>query len=176
MPSSLPSTPDKPNEFRFPALDAWLSITLFWLLALVVFVQFFTRYVLNDSLGWTEEIARYLLIGVTFAGACIAVRRNTHISVEFFYRYIPEWMARRLSVFVGILRTILFAALTTVCFQLAGSTRQLMTSIDLPKSIIYGFVGGCFALMTIYSLIVAWRHFRSGKADVAPDVPAEIIE
>ncbi|HBS98909.1 MAG TPA: TRAP transporter small permease, partial [Citreicella sp.] len=31
-----------------------LVLAIFWILALVVFLQFFTRYVLNDSLGWTE--------------------------------------------------------------------------------------------------------------------------
>lgn len=163
-------------RFRIPALDAWLVVALFWLLAFVVFVQFFTRYVLNDSIGWTEEIARYLLILVTFSGACIAVRRNTHISVEFFYRYLPLSAARGLSALVGILRTGMFAVLTVICFQLAGNTRQMMTSIDLSKSVLYGFVAGCFALMTVYSVIVAWRHIKSGKADVAPDVSAELVE
>ncbi|PJA59624.1 MAG: TRAP transporter small permease, partial [Rhodobacterales bacterium CG_4_9_14_3_um_filter_71_31] len=42
------------------------SLALFWALAGVVFLQFFSRYVMNSSIGWTEEIARYLLIGVTF--------------------------------------------------------------------------------------------------------------
>lgn len=174
---NLVSTPDSSAErSRIPALDAGVVMVLFWLLALVVFAQFFTRYVLNDSIGWTEELARYLLIVVTFAGACIAVRHNTHISVEFFYRYLPPGAARGLSIVVDLLKTGLFAILTILCTQLAGNTGQMMTSIDMPKSVIYGFVAGCFALMTVYSAIVAWRHFISGKADVAPDVPAGLAE
>lgn len=157
------------QNVRFPALDTGLLILLFWLLAMVVFVQFFTRYVLNDSIGWTEELARYLLVTVTFAGACLAVRRNTHISVEFLYRYLPPRAARGLSRVVDLLRTLLFATLTGLTVQLANSTRQMMTAIDLPKSVLYGFVAACFALMTLYSAIVVWRHLVSGKADVSPD-------
>ena len=44
---------------------------------------------MNDSLAWTEEIARYLLISTGFIGSIMAVRKNTHIMVEFLYRYIP---------------------------------------------------------------------------------------
>lgn len=154
---------------RIPALDAGVLIVLFWLLALVVFVQFFTRYVLNDSIGWTEELARYLLVMVTFAGACLAVRRNTHIAVEFFYRYLPVGAARALSRTVDLLRTLMLATLAGLTMQLAGNTRQMMTAIDLPKSTLYGFVAGCFVLMTVYSCIVTWRHIQCGKANVSPD-------
>jgi len=45
----------------------------------VVFVQFITRYVFNDSASWAEEIARYLLIGTVFVGATIGVVKNNHI-------------------------------------------------------------------------------------------------
>ncbi|NMT64396.1 TRAP transporter small permease [Marinobacter orientalis] len=176
MSNPTPAPDKREQKPRIPALDAGLVIFLFWVLALVVFVQFFTRYVLNDSIGWTEELARYLLIVVTFAGACIAVRHNTHISVEFFYRYLPARAARGLSSVVDLLRIGLFTVLTVLSVELAGNTRQMMTAIDLPKSVLYGFVAGCFALMTIYSAVVAWRHLISRKADVAPDVPAGLPE
>ena len=39
--------------------EDWLAIVIFWGLSFIVFLQFFTRYVMNDSLAWTEEIARY---------------------------------------------------------------------------------------------------------------------
>ena len=48
------------------ASEDWLALAIFWIMALCVFLQFFTRYVLNDSYAWTEEIATYCLIGVVF--------------------------------------------------------------------------------------------------------------
>jgi hypothetical protein len=59
--------------------EDWLAFALFWALGFIVFLQFFTRYVLNDSLAWTEEIARYGLMCVTFIGGAMvraATRRS----------------------------------------------------------------------------------------------------
>ena len=75
-------------------------LAVFWGLAVVVFLQFFTRYVLNSSLGWTEEIARYLLIVVTFLGSAMAVRKRSHIAVEFCYRYFGPAGRHRLALAV----------------------------------------------------------------------------
>ena len=52
-----------------------------------VFHQFFTRYVLNDSYAWTEEIASYCLICVVFIGSAMCVRPSRHIHVDFLYRF-----------------------------------------------------------------------------------------
>jgi TRAP-type C4-dicarboxylate transport system permease small subunit len=76
---------------------------LFWLLGATVFYQFFTRYVLNDSAAWTEEIARYLLIAVVFTGATIGVVKNNHIQVDFFYKlHAQAACPRALSTLVDV--------------------------------------------------------------------------
>jgi hypothetical protein len=59
----------------YNAPEDWLALGLFWLMCTVVFLQFFTRYVLNDSFAWTEEIARYVLIAVIYVGTAMCVRR-----------------------------------------------------------------------------------------------------
>ena len=56
------------------AFEDWVTLVMFWVMALAVFLQFFTRYVLNDCYAWTEEIATNCLIGVVFIGSAMCVR------------------------------------------------------------------------------------------------------
>ena len=153
----------------FSELDAedYVVLVVFWVLAFDIFLQFFTRYVLDDSLAWTEEIARYLLIMTGFVGSIMAVRKNTHIMVEFFYRYIPGLTARILSFAIDFSRIGFFAILAWVSFKMAGKTKQMMVSIDVPKSAVYYIVSVSFALMAVRAIQVAVRHWRQGGSDMA---------
>src|SRR5436190_8910397 len=81
--------------------EDWIAIVLFWSLAFIVFLQFFTRYVLNDSLAWTEEIARYGLMWLTFIGGAVVTRKKTHIAVELVSNVMkPGPMRTALHAFV----------------------------------------------------------------------------
>ena len=146
---------------------AWadgLVLALFWVLAGVVFLQFFTRYVLNDSLGWTEEIARYLLIGVTFVGSVMATRKGSHIAVEFVYRWVPRPARRVAQAAIDLATTAFFAALAWFSAQIAARTGSFMVSVDVPKSIIYWTVAAAFVAMALHSAWAGWRHLRSGTS------------
>ena len=144
--------------------EAWLALALFWALGGTVFYQFFTRYVLNDSAAWTEEISRYLLIGVVFVGASIGVARNHHIQVDFFYRYMPRGMSRFMWTLVDVLRVLFFAAAVVLTvmmmMKLGGGSR--MTLVDLPMNVVYGVCLVGFAFMTWRALGVALVHWRRG--------------
>lgn len=165
---------DAPVDISGYAIEDWFTFGVFWLLALDVFYQFFTRYVLDDSAAWTEEIARYLLIVVTFVGAAMGVRRNTHIHVEFVYRYLPAQVGRLLSTLVDIVRVAFFAYATWLAITLVPRMQNLkMTIVDFPMSYVYGMVALGFALMTFRSLQVAWRHWKQGWSVL--ERPAEAI-
>ncbi len=157
--------------------DDTLVLLVFWVLAFVVFLQFFTRYVLNDSLGWTEEIARFLLIAVTFTGSIMAVRKNSHIAVEFLYRWVPRPLRRVAQSIIDLINVVFFGGLAYLSSEVAGRTRQMMVSIDVSKSIVYWFVAACFLAMTLYALRNAWVHLRDGTSKLidpelhASDVP-----
>jgi TRAP-type transport system small permease protein len=144
--------------------EAWIALGIFWLLGLTVFYQFFTRYVLNDSAAWTEEIARYLLIGVVFIGAAIGVVKNNHIQVDFFYRHMPKALGRALGIAVDVLRTLFFVAAVVMTTQMMikiGNNAS-MTIVDLPMNIVYGVCLFGFVAMLVRSVQVSVRHWRRG--------------
>ena len=58
------------------SFEDWVCLGFFWLMSGLVFLQFFSRYVLNDSYAWTEELAVYCLIPVVFIGSAMCVRRE----------------------------------------------------------------------------------------------------
>jgi TRAP-type C4-dicarboxylate transport system permease small subunit len=143
--------------------EAWVSVLLFWALAGVVFTQFFTRYFLNDSASWTEEIARYLLIGVVFVGASIGVAKNNHIQVDLLYRYLPKPVGRAMAIAVDIIRIAFFAAMTwSTVLMMQKMGNYQMTIIDLPMNIVYGVVLFGFAAMAVRSVWVAKVHWQRG--------------
>src|SRR6266568_9314389 len=131
---------DAPIDLSHYTLEAWISLAFFWVLASDIFYQFFTRYVLNDSAAWTEEIARYLLIATVFTGAAIGVVKNNHIQVDFFYRYMPRRMGRLMAAAVDLMRVVFFATavvLTLMMMVKLGSNSR-MTMVDLPMNWVYG--------------------------------------
>ncbi len=144
-------------------VENWLAFAVFWALASIVFLQFFTRYVLNDSLAWTEEIARYGLIWVTFIGAAVVARKNVHISVEVLLHYLPMVPARLLLAIVDTVKLLFIGLLVYFSATIVERMQwQRMVIIDLPMSIVYGGVAlGCF-LMLMRQAIIFVRNARDG--------------
>jgi TRAP-type C4-dicarboxylate transport system permease small subunit len=154
---------DEPIDISHYRFEDWTAFALFWILALVIFYQFFTRYALNDSASWTEEIARYLLIATAFVGAAINVRKNNHIQVDFVYRFLKPGVSRPLSTAVDVARIAFLGYcvwLTIALIAKIGSSR--MAIVDWPIGILYGFVALGFALMTWRAVGVAIGNWRRG--------------
>lgn len=143
--------------------EDWLAFLIFWSLAAIVFAQFFTRYVMNDSLAWTEEIARYGLMWVTFVGAAIVVRKNAHIAVEVLLHFVPKPVARAMLVLIDLVKLTFLGLLAW--FGITITERmdmQRMTIIELPMSIVYGGIAvGCF-MMLARQVQIVWKNARDG--------------
>lgn len=172
-------------EFSHPEIDlsemdkssddlsdvSWLDVpvmVLFVTLILIVATQFFTRYVLNNSLGWTEEIARYLLIMVAFVGSVTCVRKGSHIYLEFFYRYVPRTFIKPMAVLVEIITGGFFGYVGYLGLAMIEKTSgQKMITLPYPKAIIWYVVMAACALMVVYTIRNVFRLIQTDADEVA---------
>jgi TRAP-type transport system small permease protein len=117
--------------------------------------------VLNDSYAWTEEIARYLLIWVTFFGPVhggaqgVERRRRDLLSMD------AAMAAAVLSSIVDVAAIALLRSFHLSVHPADAAHAQSMTSIDWPKSVIYWGVTFGLAVATLYAIVIAWRHWRT---------------
>ena len=148
-------------------LNVWdgVVVAVFWILFGVVFLQLFARYVLNDSPGWTEEIARYLLIGVTFIGSVTAMRKGTHIAVEALFKYLAPRARHQLLLAVDLIVALFCLFLAVTAAQLSLRTNQFMVTINISKAWVYWVVCASFIAMTIYAGVRFVRRLRHREAD-----------
>jgi TRAP-type transport system small permease protein len=166
---------DAPIDLSIYPFEAWIALGFFWLLAFNVFYQFFTRYFLNSSASWTEEIARYLLICMVFVGIAASVRTSSHIHVDFLYRLIPRQFGRFLSTMVDLLQIAFLGyavVLTWKMMQKLGNAK--MTIVDLPMNLVYGVCLFGFACSSIRAVQVAIENWQRGYS--ALDHPDHSVE
>jgi len=153
--------------------EDWAGLVLLWVLAVLVFTQFFSRYALNDSVAWTEEVARYLLIVVVFIGSAGAVRRGTHIRVEALEQALPPGPRKALWAFQDACRLGFWGFGAWVSFDLADKMGVMpMDSLNASLAWVYWPVFAGFVLMTWREIAWVWRRWRYGDAPSAQDVLA----
>ena len=84
------------------------AIAAFSGIFLCVIAQVVLRYVFNNPLTWSEELARYLFIWCAFLGWLVASRRNSHLAMTFVVERLPRSAQRGIAVVIQV-ATLWFA-------------------------------------------------------------------
>ncbi|AOW12489.1 ABC transporter permease [Hydrogenophaga crassostreae] len=145
------------------SVEDWICLGFFWTMAGLVFLQFFSRYVLNDSYAWTEELAVYCLIAIVFVGSAMCVRRARHIQVNLLYKHLSPTAGRALSTAVDIAAIVFYGYVAWLVARYAMAVNnEPMTTIDWNKSYVYWLAFAGLALMTVRGLQMALANWRRG--------------
>lgn len=137
-----------------------VGIALMIAILVIMGLGVFFRYVLNDSLTWSEELARYGLVYVTFLGCATAVRRRSHIRVNLLEEILPPGWARGLRILQDLLTLGFLAYVAVKAFEILivlGDARS--AAMQLPISYVYAAIVIGFALASLrlaYNLL--WRR------------------
>jgi tripartite ATP-independent transporter DctM subunit len=169
-----------------PAPAAWrlLEVTaglLIGAMTVLVTIQVFARYVLNDTPPWSEELCRYLFVWASFLGACLAMGRAAHLGVDSLVVRLPAPVREALRHAVTAL-VALFAGM--LVWQGAALVPAMATqrSPSMGISLMYVFAaipvaGAIMLALQIRELARAWASpsLRLGVVLVAAGTVAVVL-
>lgn len=119
------------SQVAFASL--WASGALVLTMTVVVSAGVFWRYVLNDSLGWTEEVARYLMIWLAAIGAIVAMHRRDLVAINILPDALSGIAGRALRIFISCISFVTSAFLVYYGYFLADNAwGQSAASFRMP--------------------------------------------
>jgi TRAP-type C4-dicarboxylate transport system permease small subunit len=159
----------------------WLAIVVFLILVLDVLLGVFSRRILGDQIRWTEELARFLLVWVSFLGGAIAYIDDKHLGVDLLVeRLNPQ--ARRYS---RVLVHGLVFAFALLAMGLGGTklvidrfdAGQLLPALQIDKAWFYlavpisGYLIALFALGNVISMVMGAEDVGTRDREETEVVP-----
>ena len=75
----------------YDTLEAYVLVLALAFSTLLIFVQVIFRYVLNDSITWSEELARYIFIWMIWLGTSVSMKTKEHIRMDMLMNKVHGW-------------------------------------------------------------------------------------
>jgi len=131
-------------------------------LVVIMFIQVFFRYVLNNSLSWSEELAKYLFVWMTFLGAALCLRDKLHIGVDYFVSLLPVQIQQAVQRFNLVLITVFSGVVALTGFAWVVRIRGTDTpALGWPLNIVfYGALPVGSVLMVFYGIRQLVSQFK----------------
>ena len=125
-----------------------VAVALMGLMFISFLLQIAFRYVLNQPLGWTEEVTVLCWVWVVLWCAAFVLSNNDEIRFDIVYTLVPPRVRRLFTAassiaFVVLLLTSLPASWSYVAFMKREHTAYLHLRLDAMYSIYVIFVLAC---------------------------------
>ena len=128
----------KSVEKWFIRCTGYVCSALFSVMILVSLLQVFFRYVLNDSLTWSEELARYLFVWTAFLGSIIALHRGLHIDVDVLTSIVGKKTKTCLALLAKACMIALLLVLTVYGWRIVMLTWDAPSAaLRIPMALVY---------------------------------------
>ena len=150
-------------------IDHWIAAVLLMAMALIAFVNILSRYFVNFSIGFTEEITINLFVWMTVVGTGIAFERGAQLGMVTFFNLFPRKMKKALVVFSALLGAGLFVLVGVYMIQAIYDEitlfRAASASLGIPVWIYYAGV----PVLSVFVFRGIYRGTRNRLAELDKD-------
>jgi len=143
----------------------------------LVLVSVFCRYVLNQSLSWSDEVVRYLFVWFTLFGAAVTLREREHIRVEYFVEKLPAALRRVIEIAMLLGVCLFQSALVVLGFLWVWSTRGSYTSaLQWPLNLFFYAALPCTSALGVWYTVRRLLRGEYAENDVTAEELSEALQ
>ncbi len=150
-----------------------LAVSAFLLMIVSSILQVFFRYVLNEPLQWTEELARLMCVLTTYFGGVVVLLAREHIRVDIIDGYVSGRSADLVAMIGDLLIAWFLISVAYGCRLLTRATWETYTAtMDwFRMGYIYAAVGVSVSVMAFLVLLDMYdraMHMAGRRGEVTP--------
>jgi TRAP-type transport system small permease protein len=162
-------------ERYFISFNRWFLIVLLAAMAIIIFANVGLRYLTSHSIEWAEEVARHLMIWVTFIGAGLVLRYGGHASIDNLQDALPKKLAIALRVVVAVLLLGFFCFMVWYGWLYLQRTQfQSTAATQISFAYVYAAmpIGGLFLIVHWLLIVRGYIAERTFASDAHFDANA----
>lgn len=146
------------------SLNKWVVVLLLAVMSVIVFTNVALRYTTNYSITWAEEVARYLMIWMTFLGAGLVLRFGGHVAITNLHDLLSARGRQLIRILIAVILFAFFAVMMWVGYEyMSRMGRQMTPATRISFSYIYAAMPIGFALLILHFAMTV-RAFVNGEA------------
>ena len=126
----------------------------------------FTRYLTQQPVTWTSEVATIAFAWTVFVGASAALKHGGHVSIDMLVTFFPDWLRAPLQTAVDVVVVIFCVVVAVLATMFSIANWDSPTSVlRVPVSTSYLAVSAGFGLMALRHGHATWARCRSPAAE-----------
>ncbi|MBO8141282.1 MAG: TRAP transporter small permease [Firmicutes bacterium] len=155
-----------------------LVAVLVAVMSIVLIAQVFFRFVLQNSLSWSEELSRYLFVWVSMLGAGIALRQHFHPGLTLVVDRLPPRARAAVKVLAQLLVLALLIVVIREGYELGRMNAwQRSPAMGIPMTYPYAAVWVGAAVMAVHVVrfllqamvaLLGWSAEPAAKTEPLP--------
>ena len=158
----------------YNSLEAHLLVISLAFTTLLIFVQVVMRYVFNNSLSWSEELARYVFIWQIWLGTSVSMKGNDHIRMDMLSNKLKGRGKLVLAIVANVILLLFCVFLVKYGFDLVMSMKargNSSTALKIPMWIVYAslpFSQLVVGLRIIGQIVTSVKELGGGSGESEP--------
>lgn len=131
----------------------WTVVLLLIIMVAAIGSQVFARYLFHQSLYWTEELGRHVMIWMVFLASVLCVRKGHHLSITLMQQRLKPENRAVVQIIGGIILAFFFYLMFVHGWTLSQKTMvQRSSAIHYPMGFVYAALPVSGLLMFVVNL------------------------